>query len=127
MEDRGLKQKKSEKGPAKKKKQPPVKHHVELDNNKAKPSTKDTKKDLDQSRARRELYACLGDECEEAFDAWGFARRHMLKCSKRSSDDGKPNMHESRKKANDLLQEGKAEDTKYPVPTEEELAIAAHS
>lgn len=53
-------------------------------------------------------YSCLGHECEETFDAWNAATRHMQKCEEHQLlESKKPNMQLSRKKANDLLQEGK--------------------
>jgi hypothetical protein len=71
------------------------------------------------------MYSCLGHECEETFDAWRDATRHMQKCEQHQQlENKKPDIHLSRKKANDLLQEGKTSIKSYPVPTEEELVEA---
>jgi hypothetical protein len=118
MENRRQQKKSDERTAAKK--QPPIKQH-------AKKKLLVGNKNLSISEHAEQLYACLGDECEETFDFWGDARRHMLNCSSHSLADGTANLHQSRKKANDLLQEGgKAQVTTDPVPTEEKLAMDAH-
>ena len=48
-------------------------------------------------------YVCLKSTCEEAFLTWGEARQHM----KKGCFQGKPNMGQSREKAENLQPLGK--------------------
>jgi hypothetical protein len=71
------------------------------------------------------IYACLVEDCECTFEAWGLATRHMqTACTVGELPEGKPSIDLSRVKGNALLNEGKAKTKKYPKPTEEELAEA---
>jgi hypothetical protein len=92
----------------------------------AKESGKVGKVPLTSEELGEKLYACLVPDCEETFDAWRAATRHMQNCDrgKRPEDAGKPRIYDSRKKANDLLEEGRAKVKTYPVPTEEEIVSA---
>ena len=72
------------------------------------------------------IFACLHSNCIETFEVWQTARNHMKIC-KAVGDrhEGKPKIQESRKRGNQLIEEGKATMTVYPpMPTAEELATA---
>jgi hypothetical protein len=67
------------------------------------------------------LYACLVEDCEEIFDTWRDATRHIrntCKCG-RLPEGTKPSITDSRGKANNLFQEGRVQAKTYPVPTDE--------
>jgi hypothetical protein len=79
------------------------------------------KKPLTAAEQGEKLYACLVEDCEEIFDTWRDATRHIrdtCKCG-RLPEGTKPNIKDSREKANDLLQEGRVQAKTYPVPTDE--------
>jgi hypothetical protein len=61
------------------------------------------------------------EDCELIFDTWRDATRHMRDTCKygKLSEGTKPNIKESREKANNLLGEGRVEAKTYPVPTDE--------
>jgi hypothetical protein len=68
------------------------------------------------------LYACLIEDCEEIFDTWRDATRHIrntCSCGRLPEGSAKPDIKDSRKKANDLLQTGRVQAKTYPVPTDE--------
>lgn len=72
------------------------------------------------------IFACLNSNCIETFEIWQTARNHMKVCKALSDQhEGKPKIKESRKRGNQLLEEGKATLTVFPpMPTAEELATA---
>lgn len=79
------------------------------------------KKPLTAAEQGEKLYACLVEDCEEIFDTWRDATRHMrdtCKCGK-LPEGTKPNLKDSRDKANGLLQEGRVQAKTYPVPADE--------
>jgi hypothetical protein len=82
------------------------------------------KKPLTAAEQGEKLYACMVEDCEEIFDTWREATRHMrdtCKCG-RLPQGTKPHIKDSREKANGLLREGRvqAKTAKtYPVPTDE--------
>jgi nicotinic acid mononucleotide adenylyltransferase len=80
----------------------------------------------DQQSQGEKIYACLNSNCIETFELWQTARNHMNNC-KAVGDrhEGKPKIKDSRKRGNQLLEEGKATLTVYPpLPPAEELATA---
>jgi hypothetical protein len=79
------------------------------------------KQPLTAAEQGEKLYACLVEDCEEIFDTWRDATRHIrntCKCG-RLPEGTKPNIKDSRGKANDLFQEGRVQVKTYPVPTDE--------
>jgi hypothetical protein len=71
------------------------------------------------------IYACLVEDCECTFEAWGAATRHMrTACTMGELPEDKPSIDLSRVKGNALLDEGKAKTKTYPKPTEEEMVEA---
>jgi hypothetical protein len=67
------------------------------------------------------LYACQVEDCEEVFETWRDATRHMRETCKcgRLPEGAKPDINDSREKANDLVQEGRVQPKTYPVPNDE--------
>lgn len=87
-------------------------------------SGKVKRKNLTKAEQGEKLYACLIEDCECTFDAWGGATRHMQICDVGDLPEGKLRLDLSRAKGNALLKEGKAEVKTYPVPTEKDLVKA---
>jgi hypothetical protein len=84
-------------------------------------------KPLTTAEMGEKKYACLVEECEEIFDTWRTATRHMRNTCPigRLDEKEKPHITDSRKKANDLLDQGLVEVKTYPDPADEEEVAAA--
>lgn len=68
------------------------------------------------------IYACLHTNCNETFEGWMPAKRHMNNCKVEEGEknyEGKPKISASRKKGNQLLASGVAAKKEYPaLPTD---------
>jgi len=76
-----------------------------------------------QYQQGEKIYACLHTNCTETFEIWQDARNHMNNC-KAATDPHllKPRIKDSRKKGNQLVEQGKVTKKIYaPMPTEAEL------
>lgn len=77
----------------------------------------------DQQSQGEKIFACLNSNCTKTFEVWRTARNHMNNCKIGDKPEGKPRIKDSRKKGNELLEQGKAKLTEFPpLPTATELA-----